>query len=897
MALTFHQSGRYNCKVRRSTWDSTIQGQASSATESLLSNSLIPTGTIIDDRYEVIEHIGDGGMGNVFKARELGLERIVAIKLIHQSLLGDDEMINRFKREGIVLSQLNHPNLLRCYRFGLWRQNMPYIAMEYLEGVSLTSNATPMPPDKLLPVAAQICEGMAHAHKAHVVHRDLKPTNIMLLKQNSADDLVKILDFGLAGLLPDYNDASKQSLTQTGTVIGSVYYMSPEQCMGRRTDARSDIYSVGCILYECLTGAPPLVADTPVGLMHLHTKEYPVPLSQAVPHIAMPSGLNDVIMRAMAKEPDRRYQTMVELSEALALVATGRGNLIPQFLVESSVSHEARRRRPTLQIVSLVLFIVIGLGAATVLYVNQNRDATKVWSGREPKSESSDLVSIKLLSVSGLDEHKLDPTQVELWIEKFGNRNLFDRAHAYYLLYRANRMTLEESIRKATPDLDSMLSTRTDDAQTQELLFRAASDSVYLLQPKYGRAKALAMVAEKFKDRLDPSFLRRIKEAELEGLRWAGLFEEALARLDSSTTLSGRDHLRKACCLRYLGRLTKSDRQKVITVFQRLGADERTWSETYEAYRCLMELDAPEVALKYAELPQVQSGQYEECYRTIGLHLVGNYDKAEELLQAPELGENRLPLRLWNYLKLSKSKMQAIQQDLLNDFKEHTHDPRSLTRAAYQFSRELPELSNIAMSNAISQLKSDNYLDGFLSIEYIATTLNHLGQPKRAQTFMDERGALRPKNFACVGFDELAISMAYVSSLRLQGKFSDARTHLAAIKKKVDGWPAARPVFEALILAEFARVERDAGNVAEADALYMKASMLAEGEAGVSVIDKVRILEEHSKLCAKMGDQEKSATWKSKSLRLLPAECRTPWTTWMPLSPDYPGLRTIADLE
>lgn len=862
-----------------------------------MANFLIPAGTIIDDRYEVIEHIGDGGMGNVFKARELGLERIVAIKLIHQSLLGDDEMLNRFKREGMVLSRLSHPNLLRCYRFGLWRQNIPYIAMEYLEGVSLTSNATPIPPDRLLPLAAQICEGMAHAHKAHVVHRDLKPTNIMLLKQNKEGDLVKILDFGLAGLLPDYNDSSKQSLTQTGTVIGSVYYMSPEQCLGRRTDARSDIYSVGCILYECLTGAPPLVADTPVGLMHLHTKEYPVPLSQAVAHIAMPSGLNDVIMRAMAKEPDQRYQTMVELNEALALVASGSGNLIPRFHVETSRSAETLGRRPKLPLVLSVLLVAIGLGAATVLYLNQNRDAVKPWSGREPKPESSDLVSIKLLSVSGLEELKLDPTQVELWVEKFGNRNLLDRAHAYYLLFRANRMTLEECLRKSKPDLESMLRTRTNDEHTQELLFRAASDYVYLLQYKYGRPKALAMVLEAYKDCLGPSFLRRIKEGQAESLRWSGLFEEELASFGTTTNLSGRDHLRKACCLKYLGRLTKSDRQKAIAAFQRLGADERTWSETYEVYRSLLELDAPEEALKYAQLPQVQSGQYEVCYRTIGLHLVGKYDEAEELLQDPELGENRLPLRLWNYLKLSKSKMQAIQRDLLSDFREQTHDPRLLTRAAYHFSREAPELSNTALSNALSQMKLDNYLDGFTSIEHIARTLNHLGQPERAQSFMDERGAHRPKNFACVGSEEVAISLAYASSLRRQKKFSEARNHLAAIQNKVNNWPAARPVFESRILAECARVERDAGNSAEANDLYTKAGIVAADSTGVSVIDKVLVLEEHSRLCAKMGNQEKSARLKSKSLGLLPAECRTAWATWMPLCPDYPGLQTIADSE
>ncbi len=284
-------------------------------------------GTIVDDRYELIEHLGEGGMGKVFKARELQLDRIIALKLLAPELLQDTENRERFKREGKILSRLNHPNILRFYRFGIWHTHFPYIAMEFLQGQSLSSvihNEERLASDRAIAIGLQICSAMQYAHSEQIVHRDLKPGNIMLGDEPAADS-VKMIDFGLAKI-PD-GDRTNQ-LTQTGSLIGSLNYMSSEQCLGKKCDSRSDIYSLGCLLYEAVTGQVPLVADNPIGLMHLHATEMPEELNQILDNNLLPAGLNNSLMRAMAKDPAQRYQSMAEFQVDLNLVLSGHGESI-----------------------------------------------------------------------------------------------------------------------------------------------------------------------------------------------------------------------------------------------------------------------------------------------------------------------------------------------------------------------------------------------------------------------------------------------------------------------------------------------------------------------------------------------------------------------------------------
>lgn len=284
-------------------------------------------GEIIESRYELLELLGEGGMGRVFKARQIGLERIVAIKLLHSSLLGDKDSLLRFEREGKILSELSHKHILGFYSFATWQGGKPYIVMEFIDGTNLANvlnKEQAISWQRALNIGLQICDAMQTAHTHGIINRDLKPNNIMLLSAPTAD-FVKIIDFGLAKLL---NSASNQKLTQTGALIGSIHYLSPEQCLGMPTDHRSDIYSLACIIYECIAGKPPLDADNPVGLVHKHAYEVPLALTSICQDKELPVNLDNVLFKAMAKNPKDRYQTMEDFRADLELLLSGQGSQI-----------------------------------------------------------------------------------------------------------------------------------------------------------------------------------------------------------------------------------------------------------------------------------------------------------------------------------------------------------------------------------------------------------------------------------------------------------------------------------------------------------------------------------------------------------------------------------------
>lgn len=282
-----------------------------------------PAGTIVDNRYALLRELGSGGMGTVYQARELELDRIVAIKILHSTLQTEEQNRLRFEREGKVLACVSHAHLLRFYRFGLWKHRWLYIAMEYVEGRSLRQLLLEQPElsiERCINITVQACEAMESAHRSGIVHRDLSSNNIMLLDRQ--DDFIKVIDFGLS-LLAGSDAEKDQRLTGTGVLIGSLYYMSPEQCSGKKADQRSDIYALGCILYQLLAGIPPFDAPNPIALIYQHTSGVPLPLSNF--RKDLPAGLENLTLRAMAKEPENRYQSMSEMCMDLKLVASGCG--------------------------------------------------------------------------------------------------------------------------------------------------------------------------------------------------------------------------------------------------------------------------------------------------------------------------------------------------------------------------------------------------------------------------------------------------------------------------------------------------------------------------------------------------------------------------------------------
>lgn len=321
-------------------------------------------GTVVDERYELIERIGEGGMGTIYKATEIELQRVVALKILHATLIGNDESIARFMREGKALASLSHPNLLKFYRFGVWSNSWPYIATEWIDSQSLQKLVTDrehLSIQDSIQVAIQVCKGMQAAHHAGIIHRDLSPNNIMV---NQADlSQVKVIDFGLA-LLVSATNSSADKLTGTGMLLGSVHYMSPEQCAGSRVDERSDIYSLGCVVYHMITGSPPFSADNAIAMMKHHRDERPKPLKESLPRADIPAGIERCLLHAMSKSPETRYQSMEQFAIDLASVAAGQGDHIaaPEQLTKSP-------RRPHRLVIAMLVPMTV---MAALLWMHEH---------------------------------------------------------------------------------------------------------------------------------------------------------------------------------------------------------------------------------------------------------------------------------------------------------------------------------------------------------------------------------------------------------------------------------------------------------------------------------------------------------------------------------------------
>ncbi len=303
-------------------------------------------GTVIADHYQLLEFIGEGGMSLVYKAEHLLLNRLVAIKLLKQPSTLTDLRLKRFIQEAKAISTLSHPNIINVLDFGLSADGTPYMVIDFIEGRSFTEliekgRAPDVP--RLIHILTQCCDALQHAHSKGVLHRDFKPSNVMLVEAKDDPDFVKILDFGIAKLLPD-SDRSTQKLTRTGEVFGSPLYMSPEQCLGKELDLRSDIYGVGCVMYEALTGQPPLMGDTILDTMNMQIDDLPESFSSVCPDLHIPKALERIVLKALEKDPSLRQQSMDELKEELNDFITSPADRLSSALGYKQMSRPLRKR-------------------------------------------------------------------------------------------------------------------------------------------------------------------------------------------------------------------------------------------------------------------------------------------------------------------------------------------------------------------------------------------------------------------------------------------------------------------------------------------------------------------------------------------------------------------------
>jgi serine/threonine protein kinase len=275
-------------------------------------------GAIIMGRFQLLKLLGSGGMGAVYKVKQMVLDKEFAIKFLTAGKV-DEKASQRFSREAKAVSRLNHPNIVRVYDVGVTERGSPFMIMDLVEGTTLADvlkKVVQMPVKRAVRIFIQICDAMAHAHDQNVLHRDLKPGNIMLTVDDEGQESIRILDFGIAKLVQEPG-TSNLTLTATGEVMGSPVYMSPEQGTGMGIDHRSDIYSLGCLMFEALAGTPPLHGSTLVSTMMMHQNTIPPRMSEASMGITFPEELEEIVKRCLAKNPADRFQSMTELKDAL----------------------------------------------------------------------------------------------------------------------------------------------------------------------------------------------------------------------------------------------------------------------------------------------------------------------------------------------------------------------------------------------------------------------------------------------------------------------------------------------------------------------------------------------------------------------------------------------------
>ena len=314
----------------------------------------------LGERYEVLSQVGQGGMGAVYKVRDKALGKEFAVKVMNPNLVQDKVSVKRFEQEAEAAKSLTHANLAAVYGFGVSKTGSPYLVMDYLDGLTLEKTLKEegfLDVTRALDIFIQAADAIADAHMKNVIHRDIKPSNIILEKGEQGIDFVKLVDFGIAKVLPSQQKAY-ENLTQTGDIFGSPLYMSPEQCQGNMQDRRSDIYSLGCVMYETLTGMQPYAAENPIKIILKHIHDDPQSINTLKNDYKIPPDLDNVIMHCLEREPGNRYQSADELVRDLRKIRDGVKIQIKPIKSHSPKKPETsvKSKRP----------LILALGAAAI---------------------------------------------------------------------------------------------------------------------------------------------------------------------------------------------------------------------------------------------------------------------------------------------------------------------------------------------------------------------------------------------------------------------------------------------------------------------------------------------------------------------------------------------------
>ena len=458
--------------------------------------------TTFAGKYRITRKLGQGGMGSVYVAEHLLINRDVALKVLRSDLVEEEVLLKRFQREARTASKLSHPNAVLLYDFGV-EDNIPYLVMEYIKGPTLK---TVLAKERLLDlkrtatILRQICSALAEAHRLGIIHRDIKPENFILSSQEDGKEIVKVLDFGVAKTLAAKTLSPDPSLTQAGMIIGTPQYMSPEQCMAKEVDTRSDIYSLGAVVYEMLTGRPPFTGKTVFELLSQVVSIRPMSMREVSPQLNIPPAVDRAIMRALEKDPMRRHATVEEFfgdfEEALPFVLESGTTISRAALqIDAAISRLSSRGLPRIVLVGGTIISVCGLlfllapgkkhGSITAPKV----EATSTTPANEAAAlEAETLRRRGLEEAEALQKSREEALRLELESKRQAEERLAEalrqaeatKAEAEQLLKQAKR-SAEENKEPATalqtrpqapasqnPDLDLARKKREEERRIQE---------------------------------------------------------------------------------------------------------------------------------------------------------------------------------------------------------------------------------------------------------------------------------------------------------------------------------------------------------------------------------------------------------------------------------------------
>lgn len=381
---------------------------------------------VLADRYVLEERVAEGGMATVWRARDDVLARVVAVKILHGRLASDESFLERFRREALAAARLAHPNIVAIYDTGQHPdgdEDRHFIVMEYCGGGTLEDilQEGPVEPARAAAIGTSICDALEFAHRAGIVHRDVKPANVLISEHGT----LKVADFGIAKAAFASGD-----LTTTGSILGTMTYISPEQANGAEPDARSDIYSLGVVMYRALAGRPPFVGDSEVATALKHLHEEPLPLRSVSANI--PRSLDAVIRRALAKDPDQRYGSAAEMRSALQAASGGAGEVPGAQVIErpatsrpvrqeatpgTFLSSEAKRILPIVLLVAAAIALVLGTIA---LSGDEGGNGREPGRGTQSGAERGDRSGSLKATATDFDPHTGDgehPDEVGLAVD------------------------------------------------------------------------------------------------------------------------------------------------------------------------------------------------------------------------------------------------------------------------------------------------------------------------------------------------------------------------------------------------------------------------------------------------------------------------------------------------